>query len=117
MPPTAPANLKTLSYGLAHDPVLAEEQVDVASEEMLVNMGPQHPSTHGVLRIELRTDGELVLHATPPPHQPPPRREPLPPPPPPPRLPPPLQGKNRRKPRLLPVHALHRPPRLPRGDE
>ncbi len=40
-------------------------QGDVATEEMLVNMGPQHPSTHGVLRIVLRTDGELVLEAIP----------------------------------------------------
>jgi NADH-quinone oxidoreductase subunit D len=38
---------------------------DIRTEEMLVNMGPQHPSTHGVLRIVLRTDGELVLDATP----------------------------------------------------
>src|SRR5262245_36623620 len=27
---------------------------------MVVNMGPQHPSTHGVLRLELKTDGEIV---------------------------------------------------------
>ncbi|HOA73177.1 MAG TPA: NADH-quinone oxidoreductase subunit D [Phycisphaerae bacterium] len=32
---------------------------------MLINMGPQHPSTHGVLRVVLRTDGELVLEAIP----------------------------------------------------
>jgi NADH-quinone oxidoreductase subunit D len=38
---------------------------DVRTEEMLVNMGPQHPSTHGVLRLVLRTDGELVLEAIP----------------------------------------------------
>jgi NADH-quinone oxidoreductase subunit D len=43
----------------------ADEDVDVLSEEMLVNMGPQHPSTHGVLRIVLRTDGEMVLDAVP----------------------------------------------------
>jgi len=42
-----------------------DEDVDVRSEEMLVNMGPQHPSTHGVLRILLRTDGEVVLEAVP----------------------------------------------------
>src|SRR3954449_8543631 len=59
-----PATLRSLSYGLAPGPI-AEEQVDVASEEMLVNMGPQHPSTHGVLRIVLRTDGEVVLEAVP----------------------------------------------------
>lgn len=40
-------------------------QGDLATEEMLVNMGPQHPSTHGVLRIVLRTDGEMVLEAVP----------------------------------------------------
>ncbi len=41
------------------------EQTDVRTEEMLVNMGPQHPSTHGVLRIVLRTDGEMVLESVP----------------------------------------------------
>lgn len=40
-------------------------ETDVATEEMLVNMGPQHPSTHGVLRLVLRTDGEMVLEAVP----------------------------------------------------
>ncbi|MGL4631107.1 MAG: NADH-quinone oxidoreductase subunit D [Leadbetterella sp.] len=33
--------------------------------EMLLNLGPQHPSTHGVLRLELKTDGELVLETVP----------------------------------------------------
>ena len=32
---------------------------------MTVNMGPQHPSTHGVLRIVLELDGEMVLSAAP----------------------------------------------------
>ncbi|MCL4819312.1 MAG: NADH-quinone oxidoreductase subunit D [Vicinamibacteria bacterium] len=32
---------------------------------MILSMGPQHPSTHGVLRIELITDGELVREARP----------------------------------------------------
>ena len=35
-------------------------EFDVRTDEMLVNMGPQHPSTHGVLRLVLRTDGEIV---------------------------------------------------------
>ncbi|MBP6722380.1 MAG: NADH-quinone oxidoreductase subunit D, partial [Bacteroidia bacterium] len=38
---------------------------DLASEEMILNMGPQHPSTHGVLRLELVTDGEIVLEVIP----------------------------------------------------
>ena len=32
---------------------------------MTINMGPQHPATHGVLRIELELDGEIVVRATP----------------------------------------------------
>jgi len=35
------------------------------SEEMVVNMGPQHPSTHGVLRLELVMDGEIVVDVIP----------------------------------------------------
>lgn len=35
------------------------------TETMTVNMGPQHPSTHGVLRIVLELDGETVLSAEP----------------------------------------------------
>jgi NADH-quinone oxidoreductase subunit D len=30
------------------------------TEELVVNMGPQHPSTHGVLRVVIKTDGEVV---------------------------------------------------------
>lgn len=45
------------------DPALVE--MDVRTDEMLVNMGPQHPSTHGVLRLVLRTDGEVVHEVTP----------------------------------------------------
>jgi NADH-quinone oxidoreductase subunit D len=35
------------------------------TEEMIINMGPQHPSTHGVLRLELVVDGEVVVDAIP----------------------------------------------------
>jgi NADH-quinone oxidoreductase subunit D len=40
-------------------------EFDVRTDEMLINMGPQHPSTHGVLRLVLRTDGEIVREVTP----------------------------------------------------
>ena len=42
------------------------EAVDPALEsQMTLSMGPQHPSTHGVLRLDLRLDGELIVKAIP----------------------------------------------------
>ncbi len=35
------------------------------TELLTVNMGPQHPATHGVLRVEIKTDSEIVAEATP----------------------------------------------------
>ncbi len=35
------------------------------TEEMLIQMGPQHPSTHGVLRLEVTVEGEIVTHVKP----------------------------------------------------
>ena len=35
------------------------------TEEMEINLGPQHPSTHGVLRVKLHLDGETVTRCTP----------------------------------------------------
>jgi len=37
----------------------------VREDTMLINMGPQHPSTHGVLRLQLELDGESVVKCTP----------------------------------------------------
>lgn len=45
------------------DPTVVE--FDVRTDEILVNMGPQHPSTHGVLRLVLRSDGEIVSEIVP----------------------------------------------------
>lgn len=45
--------------------VLDMELGSVHAEEMVLNFGPQHPSTHGVLRLKVRTDGEIVTHVTP----------------------------------------------------
>src|SRR5580704_4851378 len=38
---------------------------EIKSQEMLLNMGPQHPSTHGVLRLVLTLEGETVVDCTP----------------------------------------------------
>ncbi len=38
---------------------------DVGKREMTINMGPQHPSTHGVLRLELVLDGEIITEVRP----------------------------------------------------
>jgi len=38
---------------------------DALDNEMILNMGPQHPATHGVLRVLLRLDGETVMNAVP----------------------------------------------------
>jgi len=38
---------------------------DALENEMVINMGPQHPATHGVLRLVLRLDGETVLGVVP----------------------------------------------------
>jgi len=35
------------------------------TDTMILNMGPQHPSTHGVLRLELEIEGELIRNVTP----------------------------------------------------
>ena len=49
-------------------PPFGQETVETAigpTKTMVLNMGPQHPSTHGVLRILLELDGETVLKAVP----------------------------------------------------
>lgn len=43
--------------------VLAAARAGEAGERIVVNMGPQHPSTHGVLRLILEIDGETVVEA------------------------------------------------------
>ncbi|MEN0066245.1 MAG: NADH-quinone oxidoreductase subunit D [Myxococcota bacterium] len=47
------------------DPHLDLEDYDPEGDLMALNMGPQHPSTHGVFRIKLFVDGEVVIKAVP----------------------------------------------------
>ena len=44
---------------------MSTETQNYQTEELTINMGPQHPSTHGVLRVELLSDGEIVKGAYP----------------------------------------------------
>ena len=68
---------------------------EIDSDEFIISMGPQHPSTHGVFRMNLRVDGETIvapqagygLHA-------------------------PEPRKDRRAKYLVDEHAVHRPARL-----
>ncbi|HEX6040398.1 NADH dehydrogenase (quinone) subunit D [Longimicrobium sp.] len=56
---------------LVHAPVVPvqgearEVHEDVSGEHMLINIGPQHPATHGVLRLVLELDGETVIRCVP----------------------------------------------------
>ena len=43
----------------------ADELSDVQGETMVLNMGPSHPATHGVLRLRLEMDGEIITKAEP----------------------------------------------------
>jgi len=38
---------------------------EIRTEELLMNIGPQHPSTHGVLRVVVKVDGEIIKEAEP----------------------------------------------------
>jgi len=68
---TLPEELRRESGAVLRLPegaVLDPNDVDVEAgedETMIINMGPQHPSTHGVLRLMLELDGETVLRTKP----------------------------------------------------
>jgi NADH-quinone oxidoreductase subunit D len=49
---------------VAEDAKLRRDDLDIG-ERMVLNMGPSHPATHGVLRLVLELDGELITKATP----------------------------------------------------
>ena len=45
--------------------VAPDDEPEMGGEHLLVNMGPQHPATHGVLRLVVELDGETVLRVVP----------------------------------------------------
>jgi NADH-quinone oxidoreductase subunit D len=47
------------------DPHLPIERYDPEADLMFLHFGPQHPSTHGVFRMDLHLDGEVIVKATP----------------------------------------------------
>src|SRR3972149_3072844 len=55
----------TVKQQLWSEDVPSFREEDLTGDEMILQMGPQHPSTHGVLRVELLTDGEVVKQARP----------------------------------------------------
>src|SRR3989441_1781847 len=51
---------------VADAPDSTPPEPDLAGEHMLMNIGPQHPATHGVLRLVVELDGETVVRVPPP---------------------------------------------------
>jgi NADH-quinone oxidoreductase subunit D len=61
--PTEPPEAKTVAIPETARTLPSGERefmLDVSTSDLEVNMGPQHPATHGVMRILIRTDGEVV---------------------------------------------------------
>jgi NADH-quinone oxidoreductase subunit D len=59
-PPTLPTN-----YTAIPGKISTSTGKTIRTEEMIINMGPQHPSTHGVLRLEIVVDGEIIMDCIP----------------------------------------------------
>ena len=54
-----------VSDSVARSAQALDELQDVQGEKMTLNMGPSHPATHGVLRLSLELDGEIIVKAIP----------------------------------------------------
>lgn len=62
--PSAPRTVN-VGVGAGAGAVTGADGKDLATEDMILNIGPQHPSTHGVLRLRLTLDGERISAAEP----------------------------------------------------
>jgi NADH-quinone oxidoreductase subunit D len=63
--PTTGIQFKTKPDGLKLSEPNKFKAQNLHSEEMILNVGPQHPSTHGVLRLEVLMDGEIIKEVVP----------------------------------------------------
>jgi NADH-quinone oxidoreductase subunit D len=54
-----------IQEGIVVDDDYTSEPVVIEAERQIINMGPQHPSTHGVLRLQLELEGETVRRVKP----------------------------------------------------
>ena len=54
-----------IKQSLPSAPSIGGEVSDMLGEKLILNMGPSHPATHGVLRLVLELDGETITQATP----------------------------------------------------
>ncbi len=53
------------SHHVEEEKILLGDMEVLKSDLLTLNMGPQHPATHGVLRVEIKTDSEIVVDAIP----------------------------------------------------
>ena len=63
--PTDQIQYKSQPWSLALSEPNKFKAEALRTEEMIINLGPQHPSTHGVLRLEVLIDGEIVREVVP----------------------------------------------------
>jgi NADH-quinone oxidoreductase subunit D len=63
--PTDSIQYKYKPSNLAESEPNKFKEENLRSEEMIINLGPQHPSTHGVLRLEVLMDGEIIKDVVP----------------------------------------------------
>lgn len=55
----------TAAKAARHLETVEETTTDIVGEKLVLNMGPSHPATHGVLRLVLELDGEIITKADP----------------------------------------------------